>query len=161
MEIKIINGLLDSPEYFTGEQKLNFIYPALLDFKRLRTSVQVAYNIVKSIKEVERAIKEFTDTRLSICESLCDKDENDKPKVENRKYVFSDEGQKEFNQKFQQLLNTEITLNIWPVDNEEILAIKDINITTYETLLKHGFIKESIQPSLNGKADKGELVEVH
>lgn len=140
MEVKIANAYLEAPHYIKDEQVLNFIHPSLLDFKRLRTSVAVASNIIKSIREVERAIKEFHDVRMSICESLCEKEEAGKPKTDAGKYVFSEGGQKEFDEKFRELLNTATVLNIHPVKGSDIASVEGVSIIGYDTLLRHGFI---------------------
>ena len=143
MEIKATNFFLNNP-FATpdSEVQLGFIYSALQEFKKLKVPVSTACNVVKSIASVEKAIKEYETTRLIICESLCNKDENGKPIVEENKYKFTKESHDEFNRKWQDLLNTEITLDIWQINQSDIKDVKEINISCYETLLKYGFIVE-------------------
>ena len=141
MEIKVTNFILNNP--FGVKQldaQLMFIYPALQEFKKLKTPTIVAYNVVKSIGVVEKALKEYETTRITICESLCEKDKDDKPVIEGKIYKFTEENKKEFQLKWTELLNTEITLDIFPINQSDIDSLKEINIHCYETLLNNGFI---------------------
>ena len=143
MEIKVTNFIL--ADHFASPNtphRLEFIFPSLQEFKKLKVPTNTAYNIIKSIGVVEKVLKEYNDTRVMICESLCEKDEKGNPKVENNKYVFTKENQNEFNNKWTDLLNTEINLDIWQINQSDLSHIKEMNITCYETLLKYGFIKE-------------------
>lgn len=142
MQVKITNSVLNAPYNINAEQSLSFIYPALLEFKKIKVPVPVAYNIIKSIGVVEKAIKDFQETRISICETLCEKDGDNKSITNSDKYKFTEENKKEFDSKFKELLNSEIIIDIFPINNSDIISVKDINISCYETLLKHGFIKE-------------------
>lgn len=158
MEITATNFELTDHYLAPGnEPRLEFIYPALQEFKKIKTSVPVAHNVVKSIGSVEKALADFNSTRTVICEQLCERDAKGECVKEGGKYKLSVENQIEFNIKFRELLNTEIKLDIFPINQSEISAIKEINIACYETLLRHGFIMEDAIPSLNGKATKMEL----
>lgn len=147
MRIEVTNFSLNNPfknENKSGENQLIFIYPALIEFKKLKAPTNVAYNIVKSIKSVEQAIQDYDNTRISICESLCDRDAQDKPIIENGKYKFTTERQIEFQEKWQELLNTKVSIDIFEIKQSDVNNIKEINISCYETLLGYGFIKDDI-----------------
>lgn len=133
--------LKNSKNSFAFDDNLFFISSAFASFKRLKTSTKVAYNTVKSVKAVEEAIKDYEKTRISICESLCDKDLKGRPIIENGNYKFSEEAKREFDLKFEELLNQEITIDIFPIKQEEIEDLKDINIECYQTLSEIGFIQ--------------------
>lgn len=147
----------------TQPPMLEFIHPALKEFSRLKLPVPIASKMTKNITAVETAISEYEKTRISIAESSCEKDKDEKPITENNNYKFSEEGLKEFNTKLNELLNTEITLQIKVINESEIEKL-EINGTCYQTLVKYGFIKEKEEPSdkvkSNGQADKKELAEV-
>lgn len=163
MEIKVTNYLLtDHSLTLDLQAKMRFIHPALQEFKKLKVPVSVAYNIIKSIGVVERAIKDYDSTRIAILESLCEKDAKGTSVVEEGKYKFSGNNHSEFNKKWQELLNVEISLEIFPISHKDIVDIKEINISCYETLMKYGFIQEDIQldeKPTNGKASRKELIE--
>lgn len=163
MKITVTNFILK--DYYSPINQaplLEFIHPALKEFIRLKIPVPIASKMTKNITAVETAISEYEKTRISIVESLCEKDENEKPVTENNNYKFSEEGLKEFNHKLNELLNSEITLEIKVINESEIEKL-EINGTCYQTLAKYGFIKEKEEPSdkvkLNGQADKKELTE--
>lgn len=165
MEIKIKNHSLENTfNSKNHESDMEFIYPALLEFKKLKAPVNVAYNIVKSIKVVEQACKDYNDTRISICESLCEKDETGKTSMQDGKYKLAEENTIEFQNKWEELLNTEIILDIFPVRQSELKGINEVNICCYETLMRTGFIiddtKVEVKPVIaNGKADKKEALQ--
>ena len=144
MEIKVKNYLLKNPNSEQSENELVFIYPALQEFKKIKTPTKVAYSIVKTIGIVEKAIKEYEKTRIAICESLCEKDEKEKPIIEKNAYKFTEENKAEFNLKLNELLNTEITLDIFRINQSDIDNLKEINIACYETLINNGFINDDI-----------------
>lgn len=158
MEIKVTNFVLT--DHFCGpnnEPSLNFIYPALQEFKKVKAPVSVAYNIIKSIGAVEKALADYENTRKAICEQLCDKDKKDNPIIESGKYKFSDENYREFQKKWHELLNTEVLIDIWSFPKKDTEDIKEINIYCYETLMKYGFIKEEVKTEMkpsNGNTDK-------
>lgn len=143
MQVKITNFFLKNP-FSTDNKEPNmmFVYSALHEFKKLKTPTTVAYNVVKSIGVVEKSVKECESTRVALCESLCEKDAEEKPIIEKNNYKFTEENKKEFHVKWQELLNTEITLDIFPINKSDIENVKEINIACFETLLKHGFIKD-------------------
>lgn len=159
MEIKTTNFLLKNPfDTKNSDSKLFFIHPALQEFKKLKTPTKVAYNIVKSISSVEGALQEYEKTKIAICESLCERDERDIPVAKSGRYVFSEDSEKELNIKVGELMNSEITLNIFPVNQSDINDVKDMSIECYETLMRHGFIIDDTElpemQVLNGKASK-------
>lgn len=158
MEIKATNFAL-TDHFPKGAPRLDFIFPALQEFKKLKAPVSVAYSIIKSIGAVEKALIDYDETRKIICESLCDKDNNDKPVIEGGKYKFSGENLAEFNAKWNELLNTKVSIEIRQINQEDINHIDEVNIACYETLMKFGFIKDEDSKivHLNGKADKKEL----
>lgn len=163
MEIKVTNFAL-TDHFVQGTLKLDFIFPALQEFKKLKVPVNVAYNIIKSISAVEKALIDFDETRKAICESLCDKDEKGKPISENEKYKFTESNLIEFNTKFNELLNTEVVIDIRQINQKDISHIEEVNITCLETLMKFGFVKDEEDLKvvhLNGKADKKELLEAN
>lgn len=165
MQIKTTNFLLKNPYVSPNpDSNLSFIYPALQEFKKLKTPARVAYNIIKSIGAVEQAMKQCDDTSTTILKSLCDNDENGNPISESGKYKFSENNLEEFNNKIQDLLNSEITIDIFPINQSDISNIPEVNIQCYETLMIHGFINDDTvqveKPILNGKATKKELESI-
>lgn len=138
MEIKIKNFFLKD-SFSESKNDLSFFYNALQEFKKLKAPVSVASNTVKTIGVLEKALTEYEGTRAVLCEGLCERDDNDNPVVENNNYKFTEENKKEFNLKFNELLNTEIALDICNVKQDDIKGL-DINIACYETLLKYNFI---------------------
>lgn len=173
MKIKIKNYFLQNPALLiqqNGFQNMGFIIVALNEFKYLRASTRVAYNIVKSIKEAEKATIELEETRISICKSLCMKDEHGNPVQKNGQFQFREKyvcpecedvseqemcekcnikssmkiskERDEFNDKYAELLQQEVELDIFPIKNSDIDGVQNVPIAAYETLLKHGFIQE-------------------
>lgn len=144
MEIKVTNFTLIDHFKNPNIDSSNFILPALNEFKKCKMIVSVASKIVKNISTVNTALLECDKIRIVIAESLCERD-GDKPvTVVNNgvsKYKFSDEGYKEFNEKWVQLLNTEITIDITPINELDIENL-EVNVACYQTLVRHGFIKE-------------------
>lgn len=138
---------------------LEFIHPALKEFSRLKLPVPIASKMTKNIMKVEDAISEYEKTRINIVESLCERGEDEKPIIEGNKYKFSDDAAKEFNEKWNELLNTEITLDIKVIDESEIEKF-EINGTCYQTLVKHGFIKEKVEPSEIPQGGKGATEKI-
>ena len=121
----------------------------------------MAYNVVKSIGAIEKALYDYNSTRIAICETICEKNEKGECIKDNGKYKFVGDGYSEFSKKWLELLDTEILLNIFPINQKDIADIKEINITCYETLMKHGFIQEDVKVDVkptNGKASIKELV---
>lgn len=161
MKITVTNFVIkDHFSPATQPPMLEFIHPALKEFSRLKLPVPIASKMTKNIIKVENAISEYEKTRINIVESLCEKGEDEKPVIEGNKYKFSDEAGKEFNEKWNELLNTEITLDIKVINESEIEKF-EINGTCYQTLVKHGFIKEKEEPAekikQNGQASEKEL----
>ena len=141
MKITVKNFVLTDYNRDTNQPAmLEFIYPALKEFSRLKLPVPIASKVTKDIMRVEDALTEYNKIRISIAESLCEK-ENDKPIIKDNNYQFSEEGKKEFQEKRLELLNSEVTLDIKVIDESEIEKF-EINATCYHTLVKYGFIKE-------------------
>ena len=138
--------------------KLDFIHPSLKEFLKLKMPVSVASKMSKNIIEVEKALTEYEKTRIIIIESLCERDADDKPVIENKNFKFSPEGYKEFAEKWNELLNTLVDIDISPVNESDIEKL-EINGTCYATLSKYGFIQEKGQVvKLNGQAKELETV---
>lgn len=143
MKIKVENYFLRDPVIQTnGSQNMGFIIVALNEFKYLRASTRVAYNIIKSFREVERAIKDLEETRIAVCQSLCQKDEEGNLIQINNQFQFSEDGKIEFATKYQELLQQVVELDIFPIQNSDINDLPNVSVAAYETLLKFGFIQE-------------------
>jgi len=57
-----------------------------------------------------QAHKTYDEKRLSLCEQMCDKDDQGKPVTKDKNYVFSDTIKPEFDTKLTDLMNEEIEI---------------------------------------------------
>lgn len=139
MEIKIKNFFLQDT-FSPNRDDKSFLWNALNEFKKLKVSIPVAYNTIKTINNINKALEEYNAIRISIADELCEKTEDGKKVIENNQYKFSEENLKEFNTKINDLLHTEIYLDVWSIKQSQIDNLKDIEINVYETLVKYNFI---------------------
>lgn len=95
----------------------NLTFPSKLSFA-------ISYNLEKLQKECERIEKE----RKKLCEQYADKDEDGNPIMEKsvingtetQTYKMSDENRKTFNDEYNELLDTEVDIEIRTVKSEVI-----------------------------------------
>ena len=119
------------------------IMPTLAEIKKLPMNVRSSYNLVKSARGMEEALKAFEDTRMNILLASCKKDVNDKPVVIENQYQFdSDDVKDEANAKIKELVDTPVTINVWPIAFAEIESVKGLTTGQLDILLKYSLVLE-------------------
>lgn len=86
-----------------------------------------AIKLLKNLENLKAETDRFEKVRIRILEKYCDKDEDNKPIIENNSYIFNNENSKtEMVKEVNELLIGEISIDI-----EEIpfSAIENINIS--------------------------------
>lgn len=79
-------------------------------------------NAAKLARVALEEIKDINAARIKLCEGLCVQ-ENEKPKVENDAYVFTPEGQKEFDKAWAELMEDDVVLaGVRPIWDGELDA---------------------------------------
>lgn len=99
----------------------NRVFPSKLSFA-------ISYNYEKMNREAERIEKE----RKKLCERYAEKDEKGEPVmvssvvdgVKTQEYKMSEENRKAFNDEYEDLLNTEVEMEIRTVKMEVIEAVE-------------------------------------
>lgn len=139
MELKIKNFFLQDT-FSPNRDDKSFLWNALNEFKKLKVSIPVAYNTIKTINNINKALEEYNAIRISIADELCEKTADGNKVIENNQYKFSEENLKEFNTKINDLLHTEVNIDVWSIKQSQIDNLKDIEINVYETLVIYNFI---------------------
>lgn len=120
MNIKISNAEL-----------LNALVPGLQELAGIRTNGKIAYNVAKTLKSCDIAVTAFNEQKKIVLESACEKDENGKAKIEKSEYVFSTPEVKEATiQAINDLIKTEIELDVYPIDIADFQALEGISAGT-------------------------------
>jgi Ser-tRNA(Ala) deacylase AlaX len=133
MTIKISNAEL-----------LNALVPGLQELAAIRTNGKIAYNVAKTLKSCDVAVTAFNDQKKLTLEGACEKDEAGKPKIEKDEYVFaSPEVKEKVIQDINELIKTEIELDIYPIDITEFQALEGVSAGT---ILRLGqFVKDELE----------------
>lgn len=91
--------------------------------------VKVSYAIAKNITTINREIKIFENEKSKIINSYAIKDESGNPKLEDGQLVFIEGKEEECNEKYNELLDIEVDLEIRTFD---IGILENINFTPGE-----------------------------
>lgn len=83
--------------------------------------VKVSYAIARNINSINKELKIFEDEKMKIIKEYAIKDEHGDPKVEDNKFVFIEGKEDESNEKYNELLDIEVELNIREVNINELL----------------------------------------
>lgn len=83
---KVISTLENSGEKYPSK----FTYM----ISKNKTKIQTTIEAIQKASQPSQEAMEFEKKRIQICQELCEKDENNKPKIENGQFVFSEENQK-------------------------------------------------------------------
>lgn len=103
-------------EHYNGLVSINTDGQTLLS---KRFPVKLSFGISKNIKKLEREVEDYQKERIKICESLSNKDEEDKPimiKKEDGTEVYDIPDRKLFDEEIKELLDTEVDIDIHMVE---------------------------------------------
>jgi len=133
MNIKISNAEL-----------LNALVPGLQELAAVRTNGKIAYNVAKTLKSCDIAVSAFNDQKKLVLEASCEKDEAGKAKIEKNEYLFATPEDKEKAiQDINDLIKTEIDLDIYPIDIADFQTLQDVSAGT---ILRLGrFVKDELE----------------
>lgn len=113
--------------------------PTLSKLGKLSFRGRAAFVIAKLAKVISAEMEDFNAARDAILIKYADKDENNKPIIDNGQVHLSDENLAACNSEIQELLVTEVEINASPLMVE---WFDDIDITPAEVEALMIFIKE-------------------
>lgn len=100
-------------------------------------TAKLGYAISKNIKTFQEVIKDYDENRVKICERYAEKDQDGKARIEEDKYVFTEDNEKIVNEECAELQDVEQEISIMKVpfselerceaDRYDIPAVSDIN----------------------------------
>lgn len=125
------------------ELKLNDLLNSAATLKILSTKSlkgKTAYKIARILREAEKELILFNETRLEIIKKYGKKKENDELITdENGDCIIKDEYINVFNEEIDELLNNKIEIN---VDKIKIDELDELNFTPSEIINLEAFIEE-------------------
>ncbi|OSA92553.1 UNVERIFIED_ORG: hypothetical protein B2H93_14430 [Clostridium botulinum] len=83
--------------------------------------IKISYAIAKNINSINKELKIFEDEKMKIISDYTLKDKQGDIKVENDKYVFIKDKEDECNEKYNELLNIEVELNLRAININDLL----------------------------------------
>lgn len=83
-------------------------------------TAKLGYAISKNIKTFQEVIKEYDENRIKICERYAEKEEDGKVRIENDKYVFTEENEKIVNEECADLQDVDQKISIMKVPFSEL-----------------------------------------
>lgn len=113
--------------------------PILSKLGKLSFRGRAAFVIAKLAKVISAEMEDFSAARDAILIKYADKDENNKPIIDNGQVHLSDENLAACNSEIQELLVTEVEINASPLMVE---WFDDIDITPAEVEVLMPFIEE-------------------
>lgn len=100
-------------------------------------TAKLGYAISKNIKIFQEVIKEYDENRIKICERYAEKDQNGKARIEEDKYVFTEDNEKIVNEECSDLQDVDQEISIMKVpfcdlerceaDRYDIPSVSDIS----------------------------------
>lgn len=100
-------------------------------------TAKLGYAVSKNIKIFQEIIKEYDENRIKICERYAEKEEDGKVRIENDKYVFTEENEKIVNEECADLQDVDQKISIMKVpfselerceaDRYDMLSVADVN----------------------------------
>jgi hypothetical protein len=101
---------------------------------------KTAFQVARLLRDLDNEIKIFNETRINLVRKYGMKDENGELKVdENGNCSLEPENIETFNTELNELLNTTITLNVEPINIEDL---SDGSFTPTDMLALEPFIQE-------------------
>lgn len=122
----------------TNSKLINEIYPSLMAFSQLKSTLKGSYACARSLKKIEEPISVYNSEKKKIIEQDCLKNEDGTPKTtpildDNRKetnfikYNYeSIEKEKEVVLKLNELDNMEIELDLFQVNISDVEGTKEL-----------------------------------
>ncbi len=83
--------------------------------------IKISYAIAKNINSINKELKIFEEEKMKIISDYTLKDKQGDIKVENDKYVFIKDKEDECNEKYNELLNIEVELNLRAININDLL----------------------------------------
>ena len=110
--------------------ELDLATPALRKISQANVNAKTAFQIAKILGVIDVELKQLDKTRYALFEKYSQHDENGKIQLdENDNVVVNKDNVEAFTKEFNQLMATEVTLNI---DSLDIELISGINLTPTE-----------------------------
>lgn len=111
-------------------RELDLATPALRKISQASVSAKTAFQIAKILGIIDAELKQLDKIRYALFEKYSQHDENGKIQLdENDNVVVSKDNVEAFTKEFNELMATEVTLNI---DSLDIELISGINLTPTE-----------------------------
>lgn len=124
----------------------NSVYPVLESLKS-KNNTYLQYFIIKNTKKIKEELDiakdllkdeeydNYTKKRIELCEKYSDRDENNKPKLNNNSYVISEENTNKFNSEISTLQNEYQLIIEGFIKKENEVLEEDIKIDFYKIKL--------------------------
>jgi hypothetical protein len=83
--------------------------------------VKVSYAIAKNINSINKELKIFDEEKMKILKDYTLKNESGEPKVKDNKFIFIDGKEDECNEKYNELLDIDVDIEIRKFNINELL----------------------------------------
>ncbi|MDB8553883.1 hypothetical protein [Turicibacter sanguinis] len=116
--------------------------PVLSKLNQLELPVKVAFILAKNIKEVDKSLESYNETRKKLLIQYAEKDENNMPKSDDAGNIIFKEGcQEKWGQDIQELLKLKTNIKIQPISTHDFFKA-EISISPSELERIEFMIKE-------------------
>lgn len=90
-------------------------------------TAKLGYAISKNMKSFRKAIEEYDENRLKICERYAEKDKDDKPIVKENQYEMTDESKEIVNEEIKELQEVDTDIDIMKVSFAELERCENVD----------------------------------
>lgn len=101
--------------------------------------VRGTLRISTMIRRLSEIVKVVNERRIEIAEELADKNEEGQPVVEENRFVFSGENEREFNRRYNELMEEEVDFNL--TLPEKYLGDVELSVNEIAPLVALGLIE--------------------
>ena len=105
----------------TNKQLLESV-DALRVLNGQKLPVKISFKVAKNSRAINESLKDYTETLKKLQEEHAEKDEHEKPKVEENRFVMKD--QEVFNKAYEELLDIENEIPAKPIKLDDLGSIE-------------------------------------